>query len=550
MPIYKTLKSENSHYDHNLLDRLELLYKGGYHMQRNASVFLKQLAAESDVSYDDRLCSVAYLPYMSDIIDYYASMLFAGEISIDDAADAEDDSTIGEASEEDSVYELFQNAADLKGQSFEDAMRHTFTDSLMYGHAYVGIDFPKVDELPVNLLEEEINQSARPYLYDIDAECVIDWSLNESGRFDWVKLKSDNIVQPSPLVAPKHQIEFKIWTMDGGVAKWELYQTKLLDIGKYPAPNDEIALADSGTTTFREIPVLKLCLPPGLAIGVKIGPICEDIFQRSSILVNGENKSIQAMRIVFLGDEGAPPGGAPASMVSENPYRHLQVSQDWESKGFGVLGKDDDMRVVEAEGKAFTVVEQQIDKLIEKLKEVVHQMANSSSKAKAKAASAVSKQEDRHATEMLLTAYGSIMRDFIKQIMSCISSARGESIVWAVDGLDNFTIIDRTQLMLEATAFPLVAAQSKSKTFTKLYTGKFYTAMLDGASHEDLATIREEIEETVDAMPDPKEADPLDVNGMPIVPQEDQLIANKDSLGRPKGNKKKPKSITKKVNKK
>ena len=92
------------------------------------------------------------------------------------------------------------------------------------------------------------------------------------------------------------------------------------------------------------------------------------------------------MRIVFLGDEGAPPGGAPASMVSENPYRHLQVSQDWESKGFGVLGKDDDMRVVEAEGKAFTVVEQQIDKLIEKLKEVVHQMANSSSKAKEKAA--------------------------------------------------------------------------------------------------------------------------------------------------------------------
>ena len=518
MVLFKILEQKNSCYDFNFLTRLSILYKGGYHVIRNSDLFLHQLASETPPSFEDRKKCCSYMPFMSDIIDYYTSMLFSTEVGITEATDANDTSTLGNATDDHDIYRLFFAAADLKCRSMEEVMRHAVSDALIYSYSFVGLDFPKADQVPVNLLEEEVLQTARPYVYDVDPECVIDWSYNEADKFNWVKIKSDCVVQPDPLQPPMHQIEYKIWTMENGFAKWSLYQTKLLKMDKFPAPNDEISLVDSGVTTFREIPILKLQMPPGLALGMKIGPICEDIYQRTSLLVNGQNKSLNAMRVVFLGDESSIPGGAQASMVQENPFRHLSVVADWESKGIGVLGANDKMEVIESKGHAFVVVSEQIDTLIQRLKEVVHQMANAAAPHSAAIGkSAQSKQEDRHSTEMLLTAYGNITRDFIKNIMSCISSARSESIVWVINGLDNFTIEDRDQIIVEAAQFQSVIQQSMSPTFTKLYTEKLYTALLDGASHDNAIIIRKELTENVDKIP---EFDPnkqaVDSQGKPV----------------------------------
>lgn len=513
MVQFKTLNSKNSSFQPGLLQRLHILYKGGYEVWNNAELFLHQLASETPASFEDRKQCAAYLPLMSDTIDYYAAMLFAGEMSVTEAADADDEGTLGDETDDESIYKLFLSAANLKGDSLEAVMRHTMTDALMYGHAFVGLDFPRAGEVPTNLLEEEVLQTARPYICDVDPDCVINWSCNESDKFNWVVIKSDCVVQEDPLDDPMHQIEFKIWKMENGFAKWQLYQTKLLRIGKQPAPNDEIDMVDEGITSFKEIPILKLHLPAGLALGPKIAPLCENVFQRTSILFNGENKSINAMRVVFLGDESNAPGGPQVSMVQENPFRHLQIQTDWESKGFGVLGAKDKMEVIESEGHAFKIVDEQIDRQIEKIKETVHQMSNTASAHNSKQGkSAQSQQEGRHATEILLTAYGTIIRDYIKSIMNCISSARSESIVWVVDGFETFTIVDRSQLTDETKNFSSVVAESKSQTFTRLYTEKFYMALLDGASHEEAKQIRREIMDAVDQAA----AQPMqDANGMP-----------------------------------
>jgi hypothetical protein len=504
MVTFKTLDSKNSAFNPSLLQRLCVLYKGGYDVWNNADLFLHQLASETPASFEDRKQCAAYLPLMSDTIDYYAAMLFSGEMSVTEAADADDEGTLGDEADDESVYKLFLARANLRGNSLEEVMRHTTTDALTYGYAFVGVDFPRSDEVPTNLLEEEVLQAARPYLCDIDPDCVINWSCNESDKFNWVVIKSDNVVQPDPLQPPMHQIEFKIWKMENGTAKWQLYQTELLKMGKMPAPNDDVSLVEEGITSFKEIPVLKLCLPTGLSLGPKIAPMCENIFQRTSILFNGENKSLNAMRVVFLGDESNKPGGATPAMVQENPFRHLTLQTDWESKGFGVLGANDKMDIIESQGHAFKIVDEQIDRQIEKVKETVHQMSNTAAASKggkSQGRSAAAQQESRHATEILLTAYGNIVRDFIKSIMNCISTARNESIVWTVDGFENFTIMDRSQLTEEAKNFPQVIQDSKSQTFSRLYTEKFYLGMLDGASHEEAKQIRREILDAIDKMP-------------------------------------------------
>lgn len=499
MVLFKILDAKHADYSANQIKRLDLLYKGGYDIASNVDMFLRQLASETPASFEDRKKCVSYLPYMSDIIDNITSSLFKDEISISEASDADNTSTMGDEADDESVYKLFFQSADSKGKSLEEALRCIMTDALIHKKAYVGIDFPVVNETPINLLEEEVLQSGRPYLYYIDPECVIDWLLDEDGKFIWIRVKSDIVVQPSPLVPPMHKLEYKVWERDNDVGKWEIYRTKELKLDKCPAPNDDIPMVASGTTSFKEIPILTLELPAGLALGNKIGPICEEIFQRTSILVNNENKSLNAMRVVFLGDEQPAPGGPIPSMTQENPFRHLSLLSDWESKGIAVLGANDKMEVIESEGHAFKIVSEQIDGLIEKLKEVVHQMASSaSSHTKALGRSASSKQEDRISTEILLTAYGNLLRDFIKQIMVCISTARGESIVWTVDGLDNFSIIDRDQLILEAKQFSGITDASKSLTFSRLYTEKVYLALLDGSSHEDALAIREEIMNSID----------------------------------------------------
>lgn len=500
MVKFRVLEAKNKQYNSYKLTKLHLLYKGGYDILENSAMFLTKLASETDVSFEDRLKSCSYLPYMSDVIDHYVSMLFEQELTVKEASDADDNTTIGEPLPDDSPYKLFMMAADGKGNSLEQSMRNLLTDAMIYNYSVIGVDFPKAEDIPINLLEEEVMQTGRPYLYYVDPQCLIDWQCDDNGNYTWTKIREDKAIQNDPLAEPKHLIEWKIWTLKGGTAKWEIYRTAEMAVGKTPNPNDDIPLAESGTTSFKEIPLLKLCLPDGLSMGNKIGPICQDIFQRTSMLVNGENKSLNAMRVVFLGDEDSAPGGATPSMVQENPFRHLSLMTDWESKGIAVLGANDKMDIVESQGHAFKIVAEQIDKLVEKLKEVVHQMANSVSRnAKSAGRSAASKQEDRRSTEILLSAYGVVIRDFTKHLMSCISSARDESIVWVIDGLDNFSIIDRDQLILEAAKFPQITSQSVSPTFTKLYTQKFYLSLLDGASNEDAETIKQEIQDGIEA---------------------------------------------------
>lgn len=505
MVLYKTLKQANKKYDKSMIERLSILYKGGYKVRDHAEMFLPQLAAETDPSYQDRLKACSYIPFMSDIINHFAAMLFAQELSIADNADSSDPKTIGKPLLKPGIYQKFVACANLRGDSLEEVGRKIFIDALTHKRSFIGVDYPSMDDEPINQLEEELLGTGQPYLYHIDQTCVLDWSFDESGKLKWIKLSDDVDIQESPLDKLRHQEQFKIWTMQDGVAVWECYHTAVLDLGKYPGMKDEIPLVGSGETSFDEIPIHCLNLPHGLDLGCVIGPICEDIFQRTSILVNGENKSLNAMRVVFLGEEMTAPGQGLPSAKQMDPYRAAMLNKDWEARGFAELGGNDRIEVIESQGHAFAVCADQIYKLVESLKEAVHQMANSAaSHTKALSRSASSKQQDRHSEEIVLTAYGNIMRDFFKQLMSCVSRSRKEDIVWVISGLDNFNVVDRDQLIMEMQQFtPFLASnQDKSPTFTKLYTERTFLAMLDGASHEECLQIRQEIRDAIDKQGD------------------------------------------------
>jgi hypothetical protein len=183
--------------------------------------------------------------------------------------------------------------------------------------------------------------------------------------------------------------------------------------------------------------------------------------------------------------------------VQQNPGRGRDPRGEFNRKGYVVLGADDDIGFAEPAGAAYELVDKQLEKLVDEMFRVVHQMASSVSATKqALARAAASKAEDRHATEIVLAAYGALVRDAAKRVYDCLSAARGENVVWTAHGLDKYELEDRDGILKEALA--LDAISIPSATFQKTYKTKIALALVGNCPPETQDVIREEIERGVD----------------------------------------------------
>jgi ParB-like nuclease domain len=505
MVTYKILNVASDCYDPEHLEKMSLLYKGGYQIMESAQMFMKKLSIESMNSYKERLQCTSYLPYMSQFIDNFSSSLFSDDLRVKEAADADDPDTLGGVVNSDDFYKLFSSNADLMNNSFHNLMKDTFTESLYSKCAYLGLDFknlPEGEDLPENLLEEEDSGLSRAYMYDIDPASVIDWKFNPlTDKFMWVKIRNEVIIQDDPLLEAMKKVQFKIWKMNGPVAHWDLYESKPIKLNQEFKANDDIPLIDSGDTSFGEIPIFELKIPEGLHLGNKIGPICEELFQRRSFLVSNMNKTCIAIPVVLMGDEIGAPGESLGSEVQQNPNRANALRNSLSSQGYVTLGAKDKVEIVEAHGHSHGLVDKQITELREQMHQVVHQMAQSvTSNKMALGRSGVSKMQDRHATEIVLSAYARIVKDFVKDIYKCISQGRGESIVWSVQGLSTFVEEDRQVLIEEMVAVSgaqPILSMLPSDTFHKKYLLRLAMAMVGTMSPEEEATIQQELEDAV-----------------------------------------------------
>ncbi len=110
--------------------------------------------------------------------------------------------------------------------------------------------------------------------------------------------------------------------------------------------------------------------------------------------------------------------------------------------------------------------------------------------------SGLSKQEDRHATEIVLGELGSAVRECAKRLYTIVSEARGEDVVWTPHGLDKYELIDREALLEEADGLDLVAIPSP--TFHKHHKVKLALALLGNVPPDTQDAIQKEIEAGVD----------------------------------------------------
>jgi hypothetical protein len=255
--------------------------------------------------------------------------------------------------------------------------------------------------------------------------------------------------------------------------------------------------------------------------------MAKEHFQRRTNLNASENRSLFAVPVVKLGPEMSAPGEPLPSEVQQSPNRGVDPIAQFRAAGYMVIGAGDDITFAEPSGGAYALVDGQLDKLVDEMHRVSHQMAQSvANTTSALGRSGLSKTEDRHPTETVLTALGAFVRELTTAVYDLIAKARGEDVVWQVHGLDSFETVDRPETLQEA--MQVGALSIPSQTFRRLYKTQLAYKLLGSVSPEVAKTIEAEITEgvtTEDELSLAQHEQQIAVAKMPIEPQQSPSVA-------------------------
>jgi len=489
---YATLTQKHPDYDDKRYGRIEELYEGGWRIQRKAKDYLPKLAFEHGRPYTNRIDTASYQPFFGQILDQFVADLFAQPLTIVPAGDAKDPNTPGEYPDEEFYANLAKNI-DGEGMILVDLARDLLTTALKHRCAYAMVDAPvDADDPPANLDEEEKRGLRRFYAYEVPPSQVRDWLLDANGAFQWVVLSTREQERQTPLDTRDTVREtFTIWTIgDDGYARWARYGCEY-KVSEPPQGERMVTLQDEGSTSFDRIPLLRLELPRGLWVGNKIGPQAIEHWRRRSALIGAEARSCVAIPVVARGAE-MPAAGEGLSETQTDPNRGHDPEKRFERDGFVTLGAGDKLYFAEPEGKAYEIIDKQLDGLREAMYAVNHQMAASVKPTHAALGrSGLSKQKDQEATARVLSALGHFVREFFLRLYDTISRARGEDVVWVAHGLDSYEVDDREQILEESLQLQAVAVPSK--TFRIEHAYRLVQKLVPNLPPQTLATIRDEI---------------------------------------------------------
>lgn len=488
---YQVLSQTHPDYRRDTWSELELLYRGGYDLDDVAKQrLLPQAVGEHPARYTERVSASQYVNYFAQVVDFFAAALFSKQLTVRPAE--------GEESRVDmDVYDAFSEDATRKAESLNKILREVFTNALVYRRGLLALDFPAAGEVQDRATESALGLG-RPYAWCLHPTQLLDWSKADDGSFDWAIVHSAWCERESPEGMRDVMVEqFKVWQTTPQGAYWQLYESRRKKTEKKPKGPDEIPLVAEGRTSFKRVPIVDLVLPFGLWVGNKIGPLAKEHFQRRSKLSAAVSKSLFAIPYVKLGSEIPEMGGALPAERAQSPGRADDLRDQLERRGYTILGSQDEIGFEEPKGSAFSLEAESLDGLVNEMFRVGHQMAMSvANTSKALARSGLSKTEDRHATEIVLKAYGQLMREFAVRTYDTVAEARNEDVSWQPYGLDKFEVWDRTQIVEEGTRVRDI--DIPAPTFQREYFGQVAERLLEQPTPEVMSEIRKEIEESLE----------------------------------------------------
>lgn len=401
---------ERKHPDYNgeTLQAYSDLFAGGSDFHKNISNYLLKNDVEAEAAYRRRCKSAHYVNYSAPIAGYFASLLFSSPMTFD-----------SEPSATDSFWDDLKEDVDGLGTDLDSFFHRQLVEAMIKGRTFWRVNFPQAGAPAANLAEFQASGAGNAVLVDVPTESIINWRMVDD-RFLWLiehdcRKELITIGDDEPTITET----WTEWTAEGPNRRWQAVYTK----DTKPRPEDTIPEIEPPQTPLSGIPFASLKLPPELWLMNLIADSQLESFRQRNALSWAIQRSCYAMPILNLTDRRKPPAMG--------------------SGYFLTLGKDETASYLAPPAQSFDVVSGYVATLKDEIHRIAQQMARGvENNAAAIGRSGLSKQTDNSNTEIILKAYGRLMREAIERTLNLIAEGRGESTVWSVGGMDSFEVED------------------------------------------------------------------------------------------------------------
>lgn len=492
-------------YDPDLWQKLRLLHEGGFAIQKNAELFIDRAPEEPEKYYKWRLKTTAYVNHMARVIGHLIGGLFGVPLKV--SAQGKDPKAAA-STPDDKFYDALANDCDLQGTNFSQFMRARLINALVLRRTLIGVDMPAgAGPDVVNRLQEEKLGIGRAWLYDIPLESMLDWELDELGRFKWCKLVKKIADRSDPLGDhSSYRYQFKIWrvgtTASGGdVAAYEVYETPAIKDDKELKSEEIIPRVQPLTaTTFSRIPIVDVDLPAAVWAGNQLGPLCREHYNGRSDLRGSMCRNLVEIPYVKLGPE-IPEVHGGISVTGSDPTRGDNMLAKVKQSGFMKIGSEDEIGFAGPSGNAFKMASEENFRVREEIYSALNTMSLALSNTGATVQrSGESKAEDRSATGVILDFLADTAREISEMTYDMVADGRGDNlnsgkVVWKASGVDSYDDDDRSALIGEAVEVDTLVIPSK--TFRKVYLKSLVARLNPKSSDAEKEMMFDEIDANV-----------------------------------------------------
>jgi hypothetical protein len=449
---------EQEHPDYTAKSRMwrryRHLYAGGEQFRENAAEYLLRRQKEPIEVYQERLARVFYENYLGSIVDWYTATLVRREPIL------EFEGTNERAKD---FFAGFVQNCDLRGTTLTQFFKQQITEALVCGKSFVVVDFPRADSPALTRADEDASGRSRAYLVAYNADELINWSHDQGGDLEWVVIRTSLLKQDS--------VRTFGWKRE---TRWIYYDRERFEIyERRGADQKTIELVDHGNHGFAgigRVPVFDLRVGEGLWLANKIALLQLEHFNKSNALGWALTMGLFAMPVIYSERE--------FSQITGESY-YIQ------------LGPQDRFGWTEPAGNVFQIAADNLDRLKDEIYRVSYLMQQAGD-GSGTIQSGLSQQWDFSVTQEILRAYGDIVKDSIRNVLSAIVAARQDDLAIDVVGLDEFDITDFSTEAADAKS--LLALGIQSPTLTKQIQKRVAMKYLCDSRQEIKNRIAEEIE--------------------------------------------------------
>ena len=194
-PLYSDLAAEWEFYRDSV--------KGGKDYLNAGHLFSHRLESQDD-DFDERKKRAYYLNFCDEVVELYTNFIMREKIE----------------RPEDDTLEEFRKDVDNRGSSMDTFMKKVSKQSSIYGHIYIIVDTPEIDEeKDVQTKGYQKEKNIRPYCTLISPLQLVDWSADKQGELNWILIEQDEYVDIDPSIDREEITTYKLITRDS----WEVF---------------------------------------------------------------------------------------------------------------------------------------------------------------------------------------------------------------------------------------------------------------------------------------------------------------------------------------